>query len=79
MLSDGKDFFGGSEDVPIAAVEKALGTMSAVTRWREGNPEKVGTEGDCVVRLVEGLKGVVGEGGTMRGGAGTVLLMLKRG
>ncbi|RFU34686.1 hypothetical protein B7463_g1652, partial [Scytalidium lignicola] len=51
-LSDGKDFFGGSREYPLEVYEQALGTVSAVTRWREAHPELVGTEKDCVKVMI---------------------------
>jgi trans-aconitate 3-methyltransferase len=78
VLSDGKDFFGGSHEFPIGFYEKALGTVSGVTRWREAHPELVGTERDCVTEVVGQMRGLLGERG-MRGGGATALLMFKRG
>jgi len=78
VLSDGKDFFGGSHEYPMAVLEQALGTASSVTRWREAHPELTGTERDCVAEVVGQMRQVLGERG-MRGGGATALLMFKRG
>lgn len=43
-------FYAVNPDVPLDMFEKMIGTMSPVTRWREANPDAVGTEKD-VVRL----------------------------
>lgn len=77
VLSDGKDFFGGSADFPIDLYEQALGTVSAVTRWREAHPDLVGTERDCVTEVVARTREALGGRG-LRGGGATVLLMFKR-
>jgi hypothetical protein len=78
VLSDGKDFFGGSRDFPMVAYEQALGTVSAVTRWREAHPELAGTEQDCVTEVVGQMRQLLGERG-LRGGGATALLTFKRG
>jgi SAM-dependent methyltransferase len=77
-------FVGGSMDVNLDVMEKMLGTMSPVQRWREAYKEKVGTEGDVVKlmrREIERLLRELGveEGqmfckGSMRG----VLLIVKK-
>jgi hypothetical protein len=79
ILSDpeGKDFFGGSMEFPIEMYEAGLGTVSAVTRWRELHPELVGTEKDVVKECVAKMKTAV-DGKGLRGGAPTVLLLFKR-
>ncbi|RFU25201.1 hypothetical protein B7463_g11135, partial [Scytalidium lignicola] len=56
VLSDGKDFLGGSHEVPFGVYEKVMGTISPVTRWREAHPELAGTERDCVTEVVRKLK-----------------------
>ncbi|TAQ91385.1 Geranylgeranyl diphosphate synthase/Squalene synthase [Chlorociboria aeruginascens] len=76
-LSDGKDFFGGSKEIPMGYYEKAIGTASSVTRWREAHPELVGTEKDCVTELLAQLREVIGERG-LRGSGPIALLMFKR-
>ncbi|KAL3469547.1 S-adenosyl-L-methionine-dependent methyltransferase [Aspergillus californicus] len=48
-LDIGEDFYaGGHPEVDLGTFEKMIGTMSPVTRWREANPEAVGTEKDVV-------------------------------
>lgn len=46
VLSDpaSNDFFGGGREITLKQAEKALGTASMVTRWREAHPEEAGTE-----------------------------------
>ena len=78
VLSDGKEFFGGSQEFPIEVYEQALGTVSSVTRWREAHPELAGTERDCVTEVLRQVRQVVGER-KLRGGGPTALLMFKRG
>jgi trans-aconitate 3-methyltransferase len=57
VLSDGKDFFGGSHEFPIGVYEQALGTVSAVTR----PPDLAGTERDCVAEVPRQMRQVLGE------------------
>ena len=77
VLSDGKDFLGGSREFPIELYEQALGTVSAVTRWREAHPDLVGTERDCVTEVVQKMRRVLGKTG-LRGGGATVLMLFER-
>jgi hypothetical protein len=77
VLSDGKDFFGGSREFPIEMYGQAFGTVSVVTRWREAHPELAGTDRDCVKEVVVQMRQVLGDSG-LRGGEPTVLLMFKR-
>ncbi|KAF8587861.1 S-adenosyl-L-methionine-dependent methyltransferase [Ramaria rubella] len=77
VLSDGKDFFGGSHEFPLEYLEKAMGTASAVTRWREAHPNLVNTERDCVAELVKRLRAVLGDRG-LRSGGSTALLMFRK-
>lgn len=77
MLSDGKDFFGGSHEFPIGVYEQALSTVSAATRWREAHPDLAGTERDCVAEVLRQMRQVLGERAAGGGGA-TVLLMFKK-
>lgn len=46
----------GNDGVVEDFFELALGTGSPFTRWREANPEKVGTKKD-VVRVIRRLRG----------------------
>lgn len=77
VLSDGKDYFGGSQELPFELYENVLETVSAVTRWRKAHPNLVGTERDCVTEHVSQMKEVVGDR-PLRGGSATALLMFKR-
>ena len=77
VLSDGKDFFGGTQELPFEPYEKVLDTVSAVTRWREAHPDLTGTERDCVTDHISRMKEVVGNP-VLRGGSATALLMFKR-
>lgn len=82
VLSDGKVFFGGTSEEKLSSLESSLKTASMVTRWGTANPEKVGTDDDCVrltmrrVREAMGLE--VGEDGIIRTGGATALLMFKK-
>lgn len=65
-------------------MEKLLGTVSPVTRWREANPELVGTEQDVVRRMRREVERLLHEAGVekgkevIRGGEAGVLLMVKK-
>ena len=41
-------FFSGEKVGRVEEVERAVATISAVTRWREAHPGIAGTEEDCV-------------------------------
>ncbi|KAF8217691.1 S-adenosyl-L-methionine-dependent methyltransferase, partial [Mycena galopus ATCC 62051] len=60
VLSDGKEFFGGTSESTLASLTAGLGTASMVTRWREAHPELVGTERDCVAEMARALREVMG-------------------
>ncbi|MCJ1431822.1 hypothetical protein MMC27_001177 [Xylographa pallens] len=77
VLSDGQDFFGGSEEISVDDLERQLGTASMVTRWRAAHPELVGTEKDCVKECGGRIREVVGEG-KFRVGGGTALLLFRK-
>jgi trans-aconitate 3-methyltransferase len=77
------DFFLGRENMTVDLLVKGLATSSSVTRWREANPEKAGTDEDCVKimgrRMKEALKEVgADENGVFKGGVASALLMVKR-
>lgn len=61
-----------------------MGTLSPVTRWREANPEKVGTEKDILKKLVARIGELLREGGQkageerVRGYACAAVLLFKR-
>jgi hypothetical protein len=76
-LSSGREFFGGSMEYSLEVVKQVLGTVSAVTRWREAHPEQAGTEQDCVSVMIKQMGQLLGETPLRVGGA-TALLMFKR-
>jgi trans-aconitate 3-methyltransferase len=55
-----------------------LATASMVTRWREANPDKVGTEDDCVTATSRALKKALGGKQSFVMGHGTVLLLFRK-
>ncbi|MCJ1317425.1 hypothetical protein MMC15_002749 [Xylographa vitiligo] len=79
VLSDGEDFFGGSEAISADELERQLGTASMVTRWRAAHPELAGTERDCVTECVGRIRRIVGEEKFRVGGGTALLLFRKRG
>lgn len=83
-LTDGVDFFGGSEETTLAEMREGMSTASMVTRWRDAHPESVGKDEDCVNALIEKLKAALGSGNRkeeeviLRMGMGTAILFVKR-
>lgn len=85
-----RDYVEGDGDLGLGAavsleqLEALMGTNSSVTRWREANPEKNGTEEDplrVMGRRVESLLDDVGVNPgerVLRGGVAIVLLMVKK-
>jgi len=71
-------------DVPLDMFERIIGTMSPVTRWREANPDAVGTEKDVVKvyrRAIERhlhAAGVEKGKETVRGAMLGVILVVKK-
>ena len=84
ILSDGHDYFGGTDEGTLASLEKSLGTASMVTRWNEAHPEMAHTDQNCVtvamkqVRDAMGLKAGEEETAKLRTGSASVLLLIKR-
>ncbi|KAL2109159.1 hypothetical protein VUR80DRAFT_2880 [Thermomyces stellatus] len=76
--------FADGRKLDLDRVEKALGTMSQVTRWREAHPETVGTEDDIVRKLRREIERLLREAGVEEGnevleqGGSGVLLMVKK-
>lgn len=68
----------------LDTVERLAATMSPVTRWRQANPEKVGTEEDIPRRMTRIMERYLHEAGVekgkemVRGGDVGVLLMVKK-
>ncbi|KAK1976430.1 S-adenosyl-L-methionine-dependent methyltransferase [Colletotrichum cereale] len=80
VLTDGKDFFGGSLDISLDLLEKGYDTASTVTRWRAANREIAHGPDDCVKKTIARLHEAVGPkaNGSIRGNTSTVLLLFKR-
>jgi hypothetical protein len=74
--------FNLSTDNPLAwkvgDMEKALATASMVTRWREANPDLVGTEKDCVRQYITELQAALGGKDECFGGSATAILLFKK-
>lgn len=79
-----ENFLAINPDVPLDMFEKMIGTMSPVTRWREANPDAVGTEKDVVRvyrRAIERhlhAAGVEKGKETVRGAMQGVVLVVKK-
>jgi hypothetical protein len=80
VLTDGKEFFGGSDEVALQKLEKQLGTASMMTRWREANPQLAGTDEDCVVKTIKRIRELIGPeaGDKITVGSGPVVLLFNR-
>lgn len=80
VLTDGVDFFGGTEELSLAELEKGLGTASMVTRWRDAHPDIANTDRDCVVKTIRRIRELVGPdaGDKIKGHGSTVILLFKR-
>ncbi|KAF6832496.1 methyltransferase domain-containing protein [Colletotrichum plurivorum] len=82
--SENHELFLGKQTWDLDAVEKYMSTISPVTRWREANPDLVGTEKDVVRRLRREVEMLLHEGGVERGeekittGVAGVLLLVKK-
>ncbi|KAJ9136786.1 S-adenosyl-L-methionine-dependent methyltransferase [Coniochaeta hoffmannii] len=80
----GDRFYSAQPGVDLDTLEMALGTTSPVARWREANPEMVGTEGDLVRVMRREIEEVMRQAGVdqgkemISGGVQGVLLMVKR-
>lgn len=82
----GEELHAGPADqwLDLDTVEKMFATVSPVARWREANPEKVGTEADVVKKIRSALEKGLWEAGVEKGkerirpGGNGVLLMLKK-
>ncbi|KAH7065579.1 S-adenosyl-L-methionine-dependent methyltransferase [Macrophomina phaseolina] len=73
----GTDFFGGSLTLTFPQMEKMLGMMGLVTRWRAAHPGAEGTDGDIVKVVLRRIKEVA-ETEELKMGTGFALLFFKR-
>jgi hypothetical protein len=79
-----EEFLAPHEQIDLNRFERILGTSSPVIRWREANPEKVGTELDVVRIIRNNIARLLNEAGVeegkelLRGGVKGVLLVVKR-
>jgi len=79
VLSNGKTFFGGGSETTLDNLEKWMETAGMVTRWKEANPELVGTDKDVVKKFIKELKEVLGPGQEkFLTGTGTAILLFKK-
>jgi trans-aconitate 3-methyltransferase len=76
----GADFFGGEpEETTLEQLELGLATASMVTRWRDAHPDLVGTDEDCVKRLIADLRPLLGGRGLKCCGSTAILLFTRAG
>jgi hypothetical protein len=70
--------------VDLDTMEKVMGTISPVQRWKDAHPDEVGTERDVVRRMRREMERLLREGGVEEGKEGVrvsfkaVLLMFKK-
>ncbi|KAI9814990.1 MAG: hypothetical protein M1827_002833 [Pycnora praestabilis] len=78
ILSNGEDFFGGSDGTSLQGLEKEFSTASMVTRWRAANPELLNSDKDCVRKALSDIKEALQGQQTIVIGHGTALLLFKK-
>ena len=61
QLSDGEHFFLGDNHMTLTKIQKAFGTASMVTRWREDHPELAETDQDIVNVMAADVRKVTGQ------------------
>ena len=82
--AENEEFFMGAQTLTLDMLEKALGTGSPITRWRQAHPDAVGTEQDIVRILRWEIERLLHEAGVepgkelIKGGVAGVLLMVKK-
>ncbi|KAJ5988201.1 hypothetical protein N7481_003411 [Penicillium waksmanii] len=87
--SDGDEFFASQQEPQFMSfdldkLEKMLGTKGTVTRWRETNADKTGTEEDIVKVMRGHIEGLLYEVGVLKGqeelnmGVEGVLMIVKK-
>ena len=77
-ITNGEDFFGGSDEIMLEELARGFDTASMVTRWREANPKLAGTEKDCVKECIKEIRVAIGDEERIRVGTATVLLLFKK-
>lgn len=82
---EGQEFFAvGQQGFSLDALEVLIGTYSFVTRWREANPDKAGTEEDVLRRMRREMERLLHEAGVpegkevAKGRVVGVLMMIKK-
>jgi hypothetical protein len=74
----------GGMEMNLEQIEKVLGTVSQMQRWRDAHPEQAGTEEDLVKRLSRIIASLLNEAGVEEGkevvkmGMRGVLMMVKK-
>lgn len=77
-VAEEEEFFAGSHEISLEALEKSLDTASMVNGWREANPELAATERDCVKRTIRDLRSALGGKETYITGQGVAILLFKK-
>jgi ubiquinone/menaquinone biosynthesis C-methylase UbiE len=84
-VDNSEEFFvGGGMAVDLDRMEKILGTASPVQRWREANPDSVGTGRDVIRMMRREIERLLHEAGVekgkvvVKGNVQGVLLMVKK-
>lgn len=75
--SSGDEFFLGNQHVTVARLMKVYETTSLMARWRQANPELIGTDSDILVKTARDLREALG-GENLVIGVGCVLLLFTK-
>ncbi|KAF2502520.1 S-adenosyl-L-methionine-dependent methyltransferase [Lophium mytilinum] len=82
---NGEEFFAdGGQPVGLDVMEKGMGTMSPIQRWRDAHPDAVGTERDILRIIRREIERALHEAGVekgkevLKGSPRGVLLMIKK-
>jgi trans-aconitate 3-methyltransferase len=72
------DFFAGTKAQKLEDLEKGLGSASMVIRWKEANPDLVGTEEDVVRVTMKKLREAMGDIDDLEASGSFALIMFKK-
>ena len=76
-ISVGDHFFLGDQHVTLTQLQKQLGTVSPVARWRDAHPHLVNTDEDIVVKMIQEAREAIGGEELIVGKSCTLLLFKK--
>ncbi|KAF2016822.1 S-adenosyl-L-methionine-dependent methyltransferase [Aaosphaeria arxii CBS 175.79] len=64
---DNKEYYAGNSDIDMDTLERIMSTASPVTRWRQANPELVGTSKDVLAVLRREIEQLLQQAGVEKG------------